>query len=533
MSKGRTTGQGCRSNDVPTAYQDSLDYRPFNLAVCVHCLKQAVGRQWRVDTMPPILALFFWLVLLLLLLRYDPARESATSLALWVPVIWIFIVGSRLPSQWLGFQGGSVAQALEEGNPLDRTIFFVLIVLAIGILMARSFRWDDFFARNLVLMTFLSFTLLSVFWSDFPFVSFKRWFRDLGNYLVILVVLSDPRPLEAVRTVLRRLSYLLIPLSILLVKYYPAIGRQYDDWTGIGMYTGAATSKNMLGALCLVSGLFFFWDTVTRWSDRRERQTKRIIRVNIAFLAMTLWLLHISDSATSRVCLAIGCLVVLAANSRMFKRHPGLLKVLIPSCFLVYVILAFGFDIGGELAAAVGRNSTLTHRTEIWRILLSMHTNPLVGTGYAAFWLGPRFEWFQREYGGTLNEAHNGYLELYLDLGLIGIFLLVGFLVASYRTICKSLTNSSSLASLNLALWTIMLFYNMTEAAFKFHLMWVTFLLGAVAAPQPAEIPVPAAATFGNVRTPGQGRGIPLVPISFRKLSSPAHRAVSGKAGNP
>ena len=173
--------------------------------------------------MPPSLALCLWFILLVALLRFDPAKDSKISLALWVPVIWMFIVGSRLPSQWLGVQTGQAAQALEEGNPVDRTISSVLILLAIGILMSRSFEWGSFFSRNFALMAFLSFALLSVCWSDFPFIAFKRWFRDLGNYLVILVALSDPRPLEAVRTVLRRLCYLLIPLSILLIKYYPHI----------------------------------------------------------------------------------------------------------------------------------------------------------------------------------------------------------------------------------------------------------------------------------------------------------------------
>src|SRR5438876_5284476 len=118
----------------------------------------------------------------------------------------MFVVASRLPSQWLG--GGQIqvaAQALEEGNPLDRAFYFLLIGLSIWILASRSFKWADFFARNSALVTFISFALISVVWSDFPLVAFKRWFRDLGNYLVILVVLSDPRPLEAVRTVLRRL----------------------------------------------------------------------------------------------------------------------------------------------------------------------------------------------------------------------------------------------------------------------------------------------------------------------------------------
>ena len=115
----------------------------------------------------------------------------------------MFIVGSRLPSQWLGVRWGA-ARRLEEGNPLDRT-YFILMLLAIGILISRSFKWGVFRAQPCS-DGISSFALLSVIWSDFPFVAFKRWFRDLGNYLVILVVLSDPRPLEAVRTVLRRLA---------------------------------------------------------------------------------------------------------------------------------------------------------------------------------------------------------------------------------------------------------------------------------------------------------------------------------------
>ena len=55
--------------------------------------------------MPPFLALFLWFILLLALLCWDPARDRKTSPALWVPVIWLFIVGSQLPSQWLGGHG--------------------------------------------------------------------------------------------------------------------------------------------------------------------------------------------------------------------------------------------------------------------------------------------------------------------------------------------------------------------------------------------------------------------------------------------
>lgn len=432
--------------------------------------------------MPPSIALLLWIVFMLALVYCDPAREPKTSVALWVPLVWMFVVGSRLPSQWLGARVETVSQALEEGNALDRTIFTILILLALGILTARSFNWAGFFTRNVFLMAFLFFALMSVFWSDFPFVALKRWFRDFGEYLVILVVLSDARPFEATRTVLRRLAYLLVPLSILLIKYIPQVGVQYQFWSGVPMYVGATTSKNMLGVVCLVSGIFFFWDTVTRWPDRKSRRIKRIIGLNIVFLGMTLWLLHLANSATSTVCLAIGCIVILATQSRLMRRHPAMLQALIPLCFVAYLILAFGFGMTGNLAEAVGRNSTFTGRTDLWKILLGMHTNPLVGTGYESFWLGPRLQWIWQHFT-YVNEAHNGYLEVYLNLGLIGLFLLSLFLIASYRSIWRSSRSQYSFAVLSLALWVILVFYNLTEAAFTNGLVWMTLLNGAIFIP--------------------------------------------------
>lgn len=435
--------------------------------------------------MPPLLALSLWFVLLLALLYFDPARDHKLSAALWVPLIWLVILGSRLPSQWISMNvSGTSLRAMEEGNPLDRVIFLVLILLAIGILISRSFSFSRFVTRNIALICFLSFALLSACWSDFPFVTFKRWIRDFGIYLVTLVVLTDRSPLEAIRTVLRRLAYLLVPLSIVLDKYFVQLSRQYEIWTGTFTYVGVTTSKNMLGLLCLVSGLFFLWDTVTRWPYRRQRRTKRILAMNLAFLSMTIWLLHAAQSTTSTVCLALGGLVILVSQSKFIRRRPGILKTLIPISFCLYLILGFVFGMNGSMAQAVGKEPTLTDRTKIWAFLLNMHTNPFIGTGYQSFWLGPRLTWFWSNAGlGHLNEAHNGYLEVYLELGVIGVILLVGFLIASLRTISRRLHASPDLAVLGLAVWLAMVFYNISEAAFEGGLLYTLFLIAAMRTP--------------------------------------------------
>jgi O-antigen ligase len=241
----------------------------------------------------------------------------------------------------------------------------------------------------------------------------------------------------------------------------------------------------MLGLVCMISGLYFFWDTMMRWPERRQRRTKRIILVNIAFIAMTLWLLNQAHSTTSDVCLFLGCLVIAAAHSKVFRRNPMFLKVLIPAFFCLYLILNFGFDMNGSMAGAVGKDPTLTDRTKIWAFVLEMHTNPLVGTGYQSFWLGPRLAYFWENSGlGYLNEAHNGYLEVYLELGLVGVALLIGFLVASYLRICSKLTLQPGLPVFGLAVWLVVVFYNMSEAAFQSGLLWTVFLMEAINLPE-------------------------------------------------
>ena len=427
---------------------------------------------------PPQLAFLVWSFMLLLLLRYASAKDAAASPALWLPLIWIVMMGSRSPAQWLGMVPTTAATAFEEGSPLDRTVYLVLIGLACWTLAKRQFNWRETFAHNAALTLFLLFALASVTWSDFPLVTFKRWIRDLGMYLMVLVVLSDPRPVEAISIVIRRLSYVLLVFSVVLIKYYPELGILYDPWTGSPEYVGATTSKNMLGVLCLLSGLFYFWDTLRRWGERRDRKSRRLLFVNLALIAMTLWLLRLSQSATSQGSLIIGCFIIAVARSNWAKVNPRRVTALISVGLLAYLVLEFAFDFSTIVADLFDRDPTLHGRTGIWNAVLAMQTNPLLGVGYQSFWLGSRLVavWSSLS-TGFLNEAHNGYLEIYLSLGLVGLALLVLFMISSYRRACRQLTTSLHFASLTLGLWTVMVFYNFTEAAFGASLLWYTLLL--------------------------------------------------------
>ncbi|HEX3744907.1 MAG TPA: O-antigen ligase family protein [Bryobacteraceae bacterium] len=449
------------------------------------------------------------------LFAFDPAKSPQLSRALWVPLTWMFFMGSRQPSQWLTGNlargGADVAQALAEGNPLNRTVSLILLVLAIGILSSRSFRLTALFAQNSVLTTYLIFALISVLWSDFPLSAFRKWSRDLGNYVMILVAISDRRPLEAASTLLRRLGYLLVPLSVVLIKYFPVIARVYDPWTGAVSYSGASTSKNMLGILCLVCGIYFFWDTVVRWPDRRNRQQKRVLVVNIVFLSAIVWLLNTCQSATSGTCLALACLVILAVRSKVTRNRPQIIMLTIPCIFLIAILLAFGLGLKGDFSKALGRDATMSGRTEIWEIVLGQQTSPFLGTGYESFWMGPRLDRIWTSGEGRLNEAHNGYLEAYLNLGYCGLLLLLLFVVVVYRNIMRKLRVYPDLACLGVAIWIAFVFHNCTEVDFRSGLMWLTFVLVALATSTSRNKRVAGTAVLANSESTA---GFPMPVLS-------------------
>src|SRR5262249_4803600 len=134
---------------------------------------------------------------------------------------------------------------------------------------------------------------------------------------------------------------------------------------------------------------------------------------------------------------------------------------------------------------AMGRNSTLTERTDLWAETLSLVRNPLFGTGFESFWLGPRLEEMWRMNSWRPGEAHNGYLEVYLQLGWMGVTLLGVVLAKGYLTVFRALRRNDPAASLWLAYFLVGLVYNFTEAAF-FRMQapaWLFFLFAIVSVP--------------------------------------------------
>lgn len=138
------------------------------------------------------------------------------------------------------------------------------------------------------------------------------------------------------------------------------------------------------------------------------------------------------------------------------------MQMLVAGAFFVSLSALF---FSNTLLRTIGRDPTLTARTGLWASVLRMSGNPMLGTGFESFWLGPRLERMWTEYPWRPMQAHNGYIEIFLNLGWLGIFLLGVVIAVGYRTVMASFRRHGPTASLMVAYFVAALVYNTTEAA--------------------------------------------------------------------
>ena len=418
----------------------------------------------------------------------DRDKTVRTSRALWLPAIWIGSVCSRSVSGWLGIVGlaptGANANVKYEGSPIDAVTFAILAAIAIGVLIFRSARTRVLLVSIWPIVLYFLYCLISVSWSYYPDISFKRWIKAIGDLAMVLIIVTDRKPVVALSRLVSSVGFVLLPVSVLFIKYFPQLGRGYTP-DGGPMNTGVSTDKNMLGLTLLVLSLCTLWRVMVILRDKDMPDRRRHLYAQGALLGFGIVLFRMAHSSTSIACFILGGGLILVSNLRSFRNRPARIHAL---CFAIIFVGGVAFLLGGVgvVSHALGRESNLSGRTEIWAALIPAAPNPVFGAGFEDFWLSPNVQKFLSGMVGwwhpeDLNEAHNGYLEVFLNLGWIGVALIATILVTGYRRAVKAHQLNPQVGGLFLAYIMVSAVYSITEAGFRvLDPMWVFLLLAIV-----------------------------------------------------
>jgi O-antigen ligase len=393
--------------------------------------------------------------------------------------------------------------ATSDGNAVDRAIMVSMTIIGGATLLHRRLCFSSLVSRNKWLCLYYIFIGISAFWSDMPMASVTQWTKDIGNIIMVLIVLSEKQPEEAVRACIMRCSYLLVPASVLLIKYYPNIGRAYDLWTHRPIIVGATLDKNHFGATMLVFWLGLCWSFLDLRAQAAIKGKDRFAYFLLA--AMTGWLLVKSNCATAILCTCLGTAILVGMACSAIRWRVLAFR----TRHLVLIAgLSFGsFGFGKYILDSVGRDVSLTGRTDIWKRALTLNeaesetvagesivdawnwgfqtaADTLFGAGYCGFLTTERAQKLSEGYYYKIKMVHNGYLETYLNCGLIGLTLLITAMTVPLRNIQKRIAEGSSLLVLRLAFLIAVALYNITETVLSgLSPIWFVFLLLAIEFP--------------------------------------------------
>ena len=412
----------------------------------------------------------------------DKKSRPHFSKALWIPLIWLLLLASRPLSwwSWFFFGIGSPSVSDLDGSTLDRVFYSALICLSLIVVIRRGVSWSEVFRGNAGLLLFYAFLGMTILWATYPFPTFKRWTKELGAIPVLLIIVTDTNPIEAIKAVFTRCAFVIFTFSVLTIKYIPEISRDYNRHSGIAEIHGICEQKNSLGEAVMVFGLVVFWQLLEYGGKKPRDYLKRPALQWVLTLLMGLWLLRQCDSKTSIIGLSVGAAMFLATKVHVLDKRRAIVWICLVAV-PVFVLLDNMFHVSGPILNLLGRDATLTNRTEIWAATKAHPVEPVFGCGYLNFWdiVGPI------KLGGEseveLKTAHNGYLEIFLDGGYLGIFFLVIMLINAGINHVRSFVQDHPGGVFAMATFCMLLLTNISESVFaRRGPLWSAFLMTTI-----------------------------------------------------
>ncbi len=332
----------------------------------------------------------------------------------WFSGIVLFLFLKTLPFSFF-LQDFDLLDPSDETKSILRIFWFIAdtIVLALVLYRWKSVAWLS--ARNPLLIVLMVFIVASTMWSISPSDTLRRSVAFIISTVFGIYLAERFSTVDILRLLAWVLGITMVScwiVALLIPEMGIMTSKDSDAWKG------TFSHKNPMGVAMLVTCTVLFF--VPKLSSR---------------LRWTLWLgmllsfllVLLSDS---KAALLLGLLQVpvyvflhyFRGNSR-FSVPFGVLSIFW-FCF-VGILVLYNLEF---LMGRIGRDFTLTGRDVIWTEIWEMiQVNFWLGYGYKAFWLakgGPAEEvWESAKW--VFMEAHNGYLESWLGLGIIGLLLVL------------------------------------------------------------------------------------------------------------
>ncbi len=359
------------------------------------------------------------------------------------------LVETALVLVWLLLATGAFRTLLASGAD-DReagSILFQLVTLSVvsgaAVLLLRGMPvWvSRLVTASWPLLALTGLALLSTVWSDSPSTTFRRAIALLltTGFAFFVVARFDAKQFVRILAA----AFALLFLASILAAAIPGLGIT-PSGLHEGAWRGLTGQKNEFGRTCGLALTFFVIAGIIA--------PGKLGRYWIgACLALVLLLLSTSKTPITATAVGLGgtLISILVLYGRIGRvQIAGELRVILLA-MIVTVILVSVFWVVPLIVQAMGRDLTFSGRTELWKWAIAIGDDtPWLGSGYRGFWNDKNtmyfFEFFawERTADGELSDsftgpthAHSGYVDLWLELGWIGVAVFAGVICSAFAKI--------------------------------------------------------------------------------------------------
>ena len=319
----------------------------------------------------------------------------------------------------IGFSNTSVT----AGGDVARQACFVLLFAAIAASGISAGGVDFLRSIPQLFWPILGWMWLSLAWAIDPSIAFRRLTFTTIVILSIAYAIEQMTYRQVIRLLLAALALILV-LDWLAVALFPLAVHQTGelDPSLVGNWRGIHNHKNEAGAFCAIALILF----------AHEAHRVRSTMTGPALIALTSVFLYQTHSKTSGgfvfAALLIGAAAHLAYNNPALRRVAAFAAI-----FLALVVLVL---VGNPLSPAAqlfDDPAALTGRVQIWPVLIQYAWDHVwLGAGYGSFWaIGDASPIYQYGSGWvtTVDHAHNGYIQVLIQTGVIGLAIVTGTLI--------------------------------------------------------------------------------------------------------
>jgi exopolysaccharide production protein ExoQ len=339
-------------------------------------------------------------------------------------------------------------------------------IYAVTILLI-ALRWKSFEAvalNNIWVWLLVGIAMASILWTVAPDITPRRSFLLLGTslfgaYLAMRFSLREQLQLFA------GACGLVVLLSILFAIALPFYGVMSVQEGGVhaGAWRGVMTHKNILGRVAVLCSMVFMFTALGKPITEKKYNWLFWVGYGLSFALILL--------CTSKT--ALITFIVLTITFLLYRSWRWNYSYLIP--FTIGLVLFVGsgailiLDNLDIIGGAIGRDLTLTGRTDIWAVMLEkISERPLTGYGFNAFWR----DWDSqvtaevwRKLAWECPYGHNGIMDLLAELGIPGLVTFICSYMIAFIKGVKLLRITRNVEGMwHLMFLTYLLIYNVSES---------------------------------------------------------------------